>query len=432
MVTILGHVDHGKTSLLDKIRNAKVADGEAGGITQATSAFRVPVRSAMKTRPVVFIDTPGHEAFTAMRSRGANVTDIVVLVVAADDGVMPQTIESISHAKAAGVPIVVALNKIDKCLRRPTRTSRSILGQLAEHELNPTDWGGDTEVVRTSAISGEGHPGPARDPRLPAQLLELKADFGGAARGSVIESRIQEPGRGVVANILHVTEGELKVGDFIVAGRGFGRVRDITNDRGNGSRRPMPPMPVQISGLDEIPDAGDKFFVTDTLKKAQEAAEQRRSRERETQLAQPKVTLDTCLVPDGRPVDLKEILDRPQGRRPGLGRRVSRTRSRRSRLDEVKMRVLHAAVGGITESDVMLADASKRGHHRLQRHPVGQGPALSPRQQGRRDSGTYDVIYHITEDVQQGRRGHARTRAPPGGPRARRGASGLQAYRRSA
>ncbi|MEX0875957.1 MAG: translation initiation factor IF-2, partial [Phycisphaerales bacterium] len=289
IVTILGHVDHGKTSLLDRIRNANVAEGEAGGITQATSAFRVPVSEGAEAKHVTFIDTPGHEAFTAMRSRGANVTDIVVLVVAADDGVMPQTIESISHAKAAGVPIIVALNKIDKEQATDNNIQR-ILGQLAEHGLNPTDWGGDTEIVRTSAIKGTGIQDLLEILDLQAEVLELKSDFAGPAQGTVIEAR-PEGGRGNVANIL-VQEGKLSVGDFIVMGRAFGRVRDITDDRGQKHKVVLPPLPVQISGINDLPDAGDKFYCVASLKEAEKAADQRRDRERETTLAQPKLTLD--------------------------------------------------------------------------------------------------------------------------------------------
>ncbi|MEN0020751.1 MAG: translation initiation factor IF-2, partial [Planctomycetota bacterium] len=345
VVTILGHVDHGKTSLLDRIRNANVADGEAGGITQATSAFRVPVKVSDDEKQVVFIDTPGHEAFTEMRSRGANVTDLCVIVVAADDGVMPQTIESISHAKAAGTPIVVALNKIDK----PEATDsniQKILGQLAEHELNPVDWGGDTEVIRTSATKGEGIQELLEVLDYQAELLELNGDFGGPARGTVIEAR-QVEGRGTVANIL-VSDGELKVGDFIVAGRGFGRVRDITDDRGKKLKSATPPMPVQISGLDELPDAGDHFYIVDSLKKANEAAQQRRDRDRQEQLAQPKVTLDSMLS-QMQETDIKEILIVLKADVRGSVD-VLRNEIEKVSTDEVKVRVLQSAVGGITES----------------------------------------------------------------------------------
>ncbi|MEL6498182.1 MAG: translation initiation factor IF-2 [Planctomycetota bacterium] len=392
VVTIMGHVDHGKTSLLDKIRNANVAAGEAGGITQATSAFQVPVTIGGKEKFISFVDTPGHEAFTAMRSRGANVTDIVVLVVAADDGVMPQTIESINHCKAAGVPLVVALNKIDK----PEATDaniQKILGQLAEHELNPVEWGGDTEVVKTSAAKGEGIDELLEILDLQAEVLELTADFDGPARGTVVESR-HETGRGSVANVL-LQDGKLAVGDFIVAGPAFGRVRDITDDRGKKLKEAYPPRPVQISGIDELPLAGDKFFCVDTLKKAQQAAEQRRERDRETQLAQPKVTLDT-LFSTMESADVKEILvvikADVQGSVDVLKHEIEKVST-----DEVKVRALHAAVGGITESDVILAEASKA---------IIIGFNVIPSGKARRqadDKGveirTYDVIYHITEDI---------------------------------
>ncbi|MEC8817763.1 MAG: translation initiation factor IF-2, partial [Planctomycetota bacterium] len=289
VVTILGHVDHGKTSLLDKIRNANVAEGEAGGITQATSAFRVPVKAGEGERLVTFIDTPGHEAFTSMRARGAQVTDVVVLVVAADDGVMPQTIESINHAKAAEVPIVVALNKIDRPDADDANVQR-ILGQLAEHELNPVEWGGTTEVVKTSAIKGDGIQELLDILDYQAELLELKADFAGNAEGTVLEANVEE-GRGPVASVL-VQEGQLQTGSFIVSGRGFGRVRDMVDDHGARVKEAGPSTPIALSGLDEVPDAGDKFYVVDSLKAAESAAEECRRLSREQSLAQPKVTLD--------------------------------------------------------------------------------------------------------------------------------------------
>lgn len=402
IVTILGHVDHGKTSLLDKIRDANVAAGEAGGITQATSAFRVPVHVGDDTdreeKQVVFIDTPGHEAFTSMRSRGANVTDIVVLVVAADDGVMPQTIESINHAKAAGVPIVVALNKID----RPQATDskiQEILGQLAQHELNPVDWGGDVEVIRTSAHTGQGIQELLETLDFQAQLLELKSDFGGNARGTVIESQM-EPGRGAVMNVL-LQEGALKVGDFIVAGRAFGRVRDMTDDKGQRIREAYPPMPLQVTGIDELPDAGDKFFVASSLKDAQNAAEQRRSREREEQLAQPAMTLDRMFSQMAE-AELKEILvvlkADVQGSVDVLKNEIEKVST-----DEIKVRVIHAAVGGVTESDVLLAEASKAVIVGFNVIPSGKARKLAESKgvQIR----TYDVIYHITEDMQKAAEG---------------------------
>ncbi|MCH7961426.1 MAG: translation initiation factor IF-2, partial [Planctomycetes bacterium] len=392
VVTILGHVDHGKTSLLDRIRSANVAEGEAGGITQATSAFRVPVSVGETDKHIVFVDTPGHAAFTEMRSRGANITDLVVLVVAADDGVMPQTVESINHAKAAGVPIIVALNKIDKPEATDSNIQR-ILSQLAEHELNPAEWGGDTEVIRTNALTGEGVQDLLEVLDYQAQLLELKADFGGPARGAVIESRIVE-GRGAVANIL-LQDGMLKVGQFIVAGRAFGRVRDIVDDRGERLKEADPPRPLQISGIDLIPNAGDKFYIVDSLKKAQEAAEQRRDRERETQLAQPKVTLDT-LFSQMAQSQLKEICIVLKADVQG-SIDVLRAEIEGISTDEVKIRVIHAAVGGITESDTLLADASDA-------IIVGFNVIASPRARSAADAKgveirNYQVIYHIVDDI---------------------------------
>ncbi|MFG0313811.1 MAG: translation initiation factor IF-2 [Phycisphaerales bacterium] len=394
IVTILGHVDHGKTSLLDRIRNANVADGEAGGITQATSAFRVPVKTGDTEKFVTFIDTPGHEAFTAMRSRGANVTDIVVLVVAADDGVMPQTKESISHAKAAGVPIIVALNKIDKPEATDANIQR-ILGQLAENGLNPTDWGGDTEIVRTSAIKGEGIQDLLEILDLQAEVLELKSDFAGQAQGTVIEAR-PEPGRGNVANIL-VQEGKLSVGDFIVMGRAFGRVRDITDDRGKKHKSVLPPLPVQISGINELPDAGDKFYCVGSLKEAEKAADQRRERERESALSQPKLTLDNMFSQIAEK-DLQEILVVLKADVQGSVD-VLRSEIEKVGNDEVKVRVIHSAVGGITESDILLAEASRAIIIGFNVIANAKGRSLAE------DKGVeirnYQVIYHIVEDIKK-------------------------------
>jgi len=394
IVTILGHVDHGKTSLLDRIRQATVAEGEAGGITQATSAFRVPVHVSDEQKQIVFLDTPGHEAFTAMRARGARVTDIVVLVVAADDGVMPQTIESISHSKAAGVPIIVALNKIDKAEATDPNIQK-ILGQLAEHKLNPTEWGGDTEVVRTSAATGEGVQDLLEAIDFQAQLKEFKADFGGAARGAVIESSLVE-GRGSVANVL-VQEGHLKVGDFIVAGRAFGRVRDITNDRGERIAEALPSDPVQISGLDETPDAGDKFYVVDSLKKAQDAAEQRRERDRERDLSQPRATLESILS-DMKDSETKELLvivkADVQGSVETLQKTISEIGS-----DEVRVRVLHTAVGGVSDSDVLLASASNAIITAFNVIPSASARRLAESKGV--EIRAYQIIYDIIDDLKR-------------------------------
>jgi translation initiation factor IF-2 len=252
VVTILGHVDHGKTSLLDKIRSANVAAGEAGGITQHVGAYTVEVTGGDgKSKRVSFLDTPGHQAFTAMRARGANMTDVVVLVVAADDGVMPQTVESINHAKAAGVPIVVALNKIDK----PEANANKVLGQLAEQGLNPAEWGGDTEVVRTSAVTGQGIKELIEYLDYTATLKDLKASPALPARGAVIEA-FMDPNRGVVARVL-VQNGTLHVGDTMVCGPAYGRVRSITDDKGKAIEEAGPSSPVEAIGLDSVPGAGD-------------------------------------------------------------------------------------------------------------------------------------------------------------------------------
>lgn len=355
VVTVLGHVDHGKTSLLDKIRKADVATHEAGGITQHVGAYRVTVKgSDGQDKTVVFLDTPGHEAFTSMRARGAGMTDLVVLVCAADDGVMPQTIESINHAKAAGVPIVVALNKSD--LPQATEENlHKIYGQLAEHGLNPVEWGGDTEIIKTSAETGEGIQDLLEVLDYQSELLELKADYGGPARGAVIETEMQ-PGRGSVARVL-VQDGQIKVGDFIVIGRAFGRVRDMTNDRKKSIKDAGPATPLELSGIDEIPDAGDKFYVTQTLQKAESVAQQYRDAERQKMLAsRTRVTLDNfaATIKAGQANSLRVVLKADvQGSMEVLRKSLEQLGN-----EEVNVKVIHSAVGGVTENDVLLADAS--------------------------------------------------------------------------
>ncbi len=398
IVTILGHVDHGKTSLLDKIRNANVAAGEAGGITQATSAFRVPVDVGGEKKNLLFLDTPGHEAFTSMRARGAKVTDIIVLVVSAPEGVMPQTIESIAHAKAAGVPLVVALNKVD----RPDATDARInqtLSQLADAGLNPIEWGGTTEVVRTSAVKGDGISQLLEILDLQGQMLELKADYAGPARGTVVEARVEE-GRGPVANVI-VQDGELKVGDFVVIGRAFGKVRDIVDDRGVRHKTVGPAMPVQISGFDALPDAGDKFYIVDSLRKAQEAAEQRRDRERQAQLAQPKLTLDTMFAAM-KDAETKEILIVLKADVQGSVDAI-RHEAEKIKGDKVGVRVLHSGVGGINESDVLLADASKAIIVGFNVIPSGKARNLAEAKNV--EIRSYQVIYDISDDLKKAAEG---------------------------
>jgi translation initiation factor IF-2 len=261
VVTILGHVDHGKTSLLDKIRSANVAAGEAGGITQHTAAWQVTVGEGDAKRQVTFIDTPGHQAFTSMRARGANMTDVVVLVVSAAEGVQPQTIESINHAKAAGVPIIVALNKIDRADANPDM----VLGQLAGQDLNPVEWGGTTEVIRTSAVTGQGIKELIEILDYQSELLDLKADPTAPARGIVIEARVDE-GLGPIATVL-VQDGTLNVGDVVLSGPGYGRVRGLRDDRRKPVGEALPSTPVIVMGLSTLPSAGSKFFIVEEIER---------------------------------------------------------------------------------------------------------------------------------------------------------------------
>lgn len=392
VVTILGHVDHGKTSLLDRIRGANVAEGEAGGITQATSAFRVEVTAGDTDRLITFIDTPGHEAFTEMRARGAMVTDLVVLVVAADDGVMPQTIESINHAKAAGVPIIVALNKIDKQQATDDNIQR-ILGQLAEHELNPVDWGGDTEVIKTSATKETGIQDLLEVLDYQAELIELKADFGGQAEGTVIEAHITE-GRGPVANIL-VQQGCLKKGDFIVAGRGYGRIRALMNERGDQVDEALPSTPLIILGLNEVPDAGDKFYVVKSLKEAEASAKERIQEARNTSLAREKITLDN-IFEQMKSAELQELAVIIKGDVQGS---VETLRSTISKIgnEEVAIAIKHSAVGGINESDVNLADAC--GGIIVGFNVTSTSNARRIAEEKKVEIRYYDVIYDLTDDL---------------------------------
>jgi translation initiation factor IF-2 len=398
VVTILGHVDHGKTSLLDRIRNTNVAAGEAGGITQATSAFRVPVKAGESQRVVVFLDTPGHEAFTEMRARGAKVTDVVVLVVAADDGVMPQTVESINHAKAAGVPIVVALNKIDKPEATQANIQR-ILGQLAEHELNPVEWGGNTEVIRTNALTGQGVQELLDILDYQAQLHEWKSDFSGPAEGSVIEGQLEE-GRGPVARLL-VQQGTLKKGDFVVIGRAFGRVRDIVDDHARRVDSAGPSTPIAISGIDLVPDAGDRFYVVDSLRAAEEAALERRHVERERDLATPRVTLDNIFDRLGQ-AEKKEVRLIVKADVQGSVETLRKTLGE-MKVNEVSVSVLHAGVGGVNESDITLAEAS--GAIIIGFNVTTSSKARQLAESRGIDIRLYDVIYEIFDDIEKAAKG---------------------------
>jgi len=347
IVTFLGHVDHGKTSLLDSIRQTNVAAGEVGGITQHIGAYKVETNG----KHVVFLDTPGHEAFTSMRARGANITDVVVLVVAADDGVMPQTEEALNHAKAANVPIVVALNKVDK----PGANTLRVRQQLASLELIPEDWGGKTQFVETSAVTKKGIDTLLERLLLESEILELKANPNNPARGVVLEAHLSE-GRGVVANVL-IQDGTLHQGDIILCGRTFGRARLMTNDRGAEVKEAGPSTPVSVSDFSEVPEAGDKFYIVSDIQKAREIAQERQKKEREFSLSKHQhVTLDSLYskIAEGKVKEIKVILKADYKGSVEVLKKALEELS----TPEVKVKILHCAVGGITESDVLLADAS--------------------------------------------------------------------------
>ncbi len=347
VVTVMGHVDHGKTSLLDRIRSADVVTGEAGGITQHIGAYRVTTPKGV----ITFLDTPGHAAFTAMRARGAKVTDIVVLVVAADDGVMPQTIEAIQHAKAARVPLIVAVNKIDKADADPDRVRQG----LTQHGVIPEDWGGDTMFVQVSAKSGQGVDELLEGILLQAELLELKAVYDGPAVGTVIESRLDK-GRGPVATIL-VQGGTLKRGDILLTGAEFGRIRAMINEMGQQIDEAGPSTPVEVLGLSSVPNAGDEAVVVADERKAREIAAFRQNRARETRMArQQAAKLENVFqrMQEGQNVTLNLLIKADvQGSAEALTEALGKLSN-----DEVSVNVISSGVGGITESDVNLALAS--------------------------------------------------------------------------
>ncbi len=349
VVTVMGHVDHGKTSLLDYIRRARVAAGEAGGITQHIGAYHVQTPRGM----ITFLDTPGHAAFTAMRARGAKATDIVILVVAADDGVMPQTKEAIHHAKAAGVPIVVAINKIDK----PDANLERVRTELVSEQVVPEEFGGDSPFVGVSAKTGEGIDTLLENVLLQAEVLELKAPNDAAAKGLVIEARLDK-GRGPVATVL-VQTGTLKRGDVVLAGASFGRVRAMIDEDGNGATEAGPSIPVEIQGLTEVPQAGDEFMVLGDERRAREIATFRQGKYRDVKLAkQQAANLQNIVASMGQGGDVQMlpiiIKADVQGSQEALASSLVKLST-----EEVKVQIVHAAVGGISESDVNLAIASK-------------------------------------------------------------------------
>ncbi|MBI5181833.1 MAG: translation initiation factor IF-2 [Nitrospirae bacterium] len=392
VVTIMGHVDHGKTSLLDAIRQTKVTEGEAGGITQHIGAYKVKVGG----RNVVFLDTPGHEAFTAMRARGAQVTDIVVLVVAADDGVMPQTVEAINHAKAAKVPIIVAINKIDKPEANPERIKQA----LTEYELVPEAWGGETIYVEVSAKKKINLETLLEMILLQADVLELKANSDKPARGTIVEAKLDK-GRGPVATVL-IQSGTLKVGDAFVTGTFFGRVRALIDDMGIKVESAGPATPVEVIGLEGVPQAGDAFVVVEDEKVAKEIAVTRLHRQRSAELAKAKkITLDDLYakIKEGEVKELNIIV---KGDVQGSVEAIKEALERLS-TSAVKLNVIHGSVGGITETDVMLASASNAIIIGFNIRPEAKASALSEKENV--DIRLYTVIYDAIADVKSAMEG---------------------------
>ncbi len=392
VVVVMGHVDHGKTSLLDSIRHAHVTDTEAGGITQHIGAYRVRIND----RDITFLDTPGHEAFTTMRARGAQVTDIAILVVAADDGIMPQTIEAIHHAKAAGVSIIVAVNKIDK----PGADVERVKTQLTEHELVPEEWGGDVPVIPVSAHTKEGIDDLLEMVLLVADMKELKANPDRSAKGTVIEARLDK-GRGPIATML-VQNGTLKIGDIVVAGTTVGRVRAMTNDNGIKVKTAGPSVPVEITGLNDVPTGGDIFNAVSDERLARELVEQRRNAEKEERFnSVTKVTLDN-LFDQMKMGDMKELKIIVKADVQGSVEAVRQSLEKLSN-DEVRVHVIHSAVGAIRESDVMLASASNAiivGFN-VRPDPVAEENA----KRDGVDMRLYRIIYDCIEEIESAMKG---------------------------
>ncbi len=391
VVCVMGHVDHGKTSILDAIRHTNVTRGEAGGITQAIGAYRVKIND----KDITFLDTPGHEAFTAMRMRGAQSTDIAILVVAADDGVMPQTIEAINHAKAAGIDIIVAINKMDK----PTANPDNILNQLTQYELVPESWGGDVITVPVSALTGMGIEDLLESVLLVAEVKELRANPKRRARGIVIESKLDR-GRGPVATVL-VQNGTLHQGDYVIIGNATGRVRAMVDDKGKNVKSAGPSVPVEIIGLDDVPQAGDEMNAVEDERMARSLAEQRRERQRQDILsANAKVNLDDLFSRMAEGVKTLNIIVKADV--AGSAEAVKASLLKLSN-DEVKVNVIHSAVGGITESDVMLAAASGAIITGFNVRPDKN--ALDSAERNEVDIRTHRIIYEIIGEVEAAMKG---------------------------
>ena len=392
VVVVMGHVDHGKTSLLDTIRHANVTASEAGGITQHIGAYRVQING----RDITFLDTPGHEAFTTMRARGAQVTDIAILVVAADDGIMPQTIEAINHAKAAGVSVIVAINKIDKEGANVERVKQ----QLTEYELVPEEWGGDTPCIPVSAKTKQGLEDLLEMVILVADMKELKANPDRAAKGTVIEARLDK-GRGPIATML-IQNGTLHTGDIIVAGMAVGRVRAMTNDKGEKVETAGPSYPVEITGLDDVPAGGDIFNAVSDERLARELVEQRKTKQKEELFSrQTKVTLDN-LFDQMQLGDVKELKLIVKADVQGSVEAVRQSLEKLSNA-EVRVNVIHGGVGAVNESDVMLADASNAiivGFN-VRPDPV----AAENAERDGVDMRLYRVIYDCIEEIESAMKG---------------------------
>ena len=392
VVVVMGHVDHGKTSLLDTIRNTNVTSGEFGGITQHIGAYRVRVDD----KKITFLDTPGHEAFTAMRARGALVTDIAILVVAADDGIMPQTIEAINHAKAAEVSIIVAINKIDKESANPDRVRQ----ELTEHGLVPEEWGGDTICVEVSAKKNMNIDKLLDMVLLVAEMKELKANPNRLSKGTVIEAQLDK-GRGPVATLL-VQNGTLKTGDIIVAGTAVGRVRAMNDDKGKAIKKAGPSIPVEVLGLSEVPEGGDVFYAVEDERKAREVVENRKFKiKQEAQKASQKVSLDNLFeqIEAGKMKDLNIIVKADvQGSVEAVKQSLERISN-----EEVRVKVIHGAVGAVTESDVMLASASDAIIVGFNVRPT-PGATVSA-DSSEVDIRLYRVIYDAIEDIEAAMKG---------------------------
>ena len=387
VVVVMGHVDHGKTSLLDAIRHSNVTKGEAGGITQHIGAYTVQIDG----KPITFLDTPGHEAFTAMRMRGAQITDIAILVVAADDGVMPQTVEAINHAKAAGVEIIVAINKMDKPSANPDRVKQ----ELVEYGLVAEDWGGQTICVPVSAVTKDGLDSLLEMIILVAEMKELKANPNKNARGAIVEAQLDK-GRGPVATVL-VQNGTLQVGDPIVAGAAYGKIRAMTDDKGRRVKKAGPSTPVEILGLSEVPSAGDSFYVAENDKQARQVAESIIAKNRENMIKETpqKVSLDDLFsqIQSGNMKELNIVV------KADVQGSVEAVRQSLERLsnEEVRVRIIHGGVGAITESDVMLASASNAIIIGFNVRPEPAAKAFADEEKV--DVRLYRVIYNAIEDI---------------------------------